>query len=127
MDEDLYKDSRLVKELKHNDFKIVKDKFILKDDCNLPIIINFYLPSCKHCRKIVRLWNEISIRFNNDFKFYSINCDDVNNNNDLLCKKLKIKEYPSILYSLKSDSNKYIKYRGRINKDDLLYFISYYI
>jgi len=127
MDEDLYKDSRLVKELKYSDFKMVKDKIILNEDCNLPIIINFYLPSCKHCKKIVRLWNEMSIRFNNDFKFYSINCDDVSSNNDLLCKKLTIKEYPTILYSLNNTSSKYEKYRGRVTKDDLFYFISFYL
>ena len=127
MNIDLYENSRLIKELKYNDFKLVKKNYLLKENSNIPVIMNFYLPTCKHCKKIVELWNELSIRFNNDFKFYSINCDDIDNNNDILCKKLKIKEYPSILFSIKSNLNKYQKYRGRIDKDNLYYFISYYI
>ena len=127
MDIDLYKDSEKIIELKYNDIELKKNKFIIKKNLDIPIMINFYLPDCKHCKKIVNVWEDTSIRFNNDFKFYSVNCNDIDNNNDLISRELKIKEYPSIMYTKKDNLSKLLKYNGRITNDDMLYFISYYI
>jgi thiol-disulfide isomerase/thioredoxin len=122
---DLYKTSEYIIELKYKDFKKKDNNYFIYNNKNTKNIFLFYLPSCKHCNKIIETWNEISVRFNNDFKFYSINCDDIKNDNDLLCSSFKIKQYPSIKYTLKD--NKYKIYKGTMDKDDLYYFMCLYI
>jgi thiol-disulfide isomerase/thioredoxin len=123
---DFYKESENIKELKYKNFKKKSTKLILKDKSKSNKIIIFYLSSCKYCKDIITLWDDLSHRFNYDFTFYAINCDDINNDNDLLCTTFKIKTYPHIKYIL-SNNNKIHIYNGLLNRDDLFYFFCKYI
>ena len=121
---DYYEKSEYIKELKYKDFKKKSNKLILKDKGNKIII--FYLPTCKYCKDIIKLWNDLSQRFNYTFLFYAINCDDVTHSNDLVCSNFKLNRYPSIKYYLEK-SNKIHDYDGLLNRDDLFYFFCKYM
>ena len=121
---DYYEESEYIKELKYKDFKKQSNKLILKDKGNKIII--FYLPTCKCCKDIIKLWNDLSQRFNYTFSFYAINCDDVTNSNDLVCSSFKLNRYPSVKYYLEKN-NKIHEYDGLLNRDDLFYFLCKYI
>ena len=71
--QDLYQDSEYIKELKYKDFKKKYKKLILKDTKISNKIIMFYLPSCKYCSKIVKIWDDLSMRFNNSFDCFRFN------------------------------------------------------
>ena len=109
---------------KESEFKKIYNKLILSDKGNKIII--FYLPSCKNCEKIIKIWNDLSERFNYTFNFYAVNCYDFDNDNDLVCNKFKIKNYPNIKYYL-DNKNKIYEYDGLLNRDDLFYFLCKYI
>ena len=119
-----YKNINSIIELKYKDFK--KKDLIFKNPHNIHNILLFYLPSCKHCTNVVETWIEISNRFNNDFNFFAINCDDIKKDNDRLCTEFKVKQYPFIKYQLKG-GKKYKDYKGKIDRDNLFYFICLYI
>ena len=120
---DLYEESEYIKELKCKDFNKKSNNLILKEKGNK--IIMFYLPSCKHCKDFITLWNDLAQRFNYTFSFYAINCDDITNDNDLLCSHFKLKTYPSIKYYL-DKGNKIQNYDGLLDRDDLFYFLCKY-
>ena len=121
----LYEDSEYIREIKYKDFKKYKNKLFIENNKDNNNLFLFYLPGCKHCKQLINAWNELSIRFNNDFKFYTINCDNIKEDNDLLCSEFNIKKYPTIKYTIKED--KYKDYKGIIDKDSLYYFICLYI
>jgi thiol-disulfide isomerase/thioredoxin len=119
---DYFNKSEDVDELKN---KKLKNIYNLLNFTKQNSIIMFYLPSCTYCKQLITIWNELSIRFNHDFKFYAVNCDDVDNDNDLLCSKLKVKKYPCIKYVFKN-KKRINNYFGVINRDDLFYFLCKY-
>lgn len=108
--------NRDVKELTIFDFK--GDQ--LKSNEDLPGIVVFYAPWCKHCRDRVPLWNELATHFKKRIIVAVVNCED--RYNQSLRWKLNIKKYPTVKYFKKDGILK--PYLGDIDKNSLYNFVS---
>ncbi len=117
---DIYKDSSGVIELKNKDFSINSKKVTNKNFKNKNGLIVFYAPWCNHCQKMAEMWSDLSVQFKNIFILGAVNCEDVNNYP--IRNKLKIRMYPTVKYVTKNGT--LYNYEGKMDKDDIIYFIT---
>lgn len=115
---DLYRRSDTIN-LNYEDLKTKKvDNENFKNKKGLII---FYAPWCGHCQSSANMWKTISTAFKNKFPIGVVNCEDVKNNNHLLLKTFNIKAYPTIKYVTQNGT--VYNYKGKTDKDDIIYFI----
>lgn len=117
----LYSKFSGVIELNPKDFKMSKNKSILKNKnfINKPGIIIFYADWCKHCQNSVEMWSDLALEFKNKFPIGAVQCDAKKNED--LCIINKINYYPTI--KLVNNKGELFDYKGSSNKDDIIYFI----
>ena len=95
MKKDLYYKNYYIKEVKYDNFD--KNNLIKGNSINQKYFLIIYSPNCEICKTHCDLFTELALIYKN-FNFYSINCYDIKNKNDILCVNLNIKVYPTILY-----------------------------
>jgi thiol-disulfide isomerase/thioredoxin len=85
-------------------------------------IIIFYSIGCSKCKKMIDFWTNIAINYIYSFPIYSVNCDNIIDNNDYMLPLLKIMEYP---FYVTFDKNGVIeKFNTEITLENVLYYIS---
>ena len=120
---DIFAKHSMVDELIYTDFMFFKKKKLLvKEEYeNKKGFVIFYVPWCKHCCKRAKMWEELACRFKNKFYISAVNCENIIKDNDLLRLKYNVKIYPTVFYVTKNGSLH--KYKGVLEKDDIIYFI----
>ena len=106
MKKDLYYKNYYIKKLKYKNFD--KNNLIKNSDINQKYFLIIYSPNCDICNNHKDLFTELALIYKN-FKFYSINCYDIKNKNDLLCINLNVTVYPTLLYFKNNKLNKFTK------------------
>ena len=100
-------------------FKINKKNNKKNNNIYTPKFINFNSSWCKWSKSLNPIWNKlVKIMENKNIKILNIKCDLEENEN--LCNKYKIIEYPTLKLVL---NNNIIEYDGDPNLDDLINFI----
>jgi len=115
---DLYFKNKYVKELKAKDF----NHNLVKGGDKSKYMIIIYSPDCEICKQHYDLFVELSIIYN-QFKFYAVNCFDIQECNDKLCVDLNIKSYPTLLY--KTSDNKLHNFKKNISYNTLERFLNF--
>lgn len=105
--------------LTDKDFKIDgrKVKIINKHFKDKMGLIVFYAPWCIHCKNMVEMWSDLAIQFKNIFPIGAVNSD----REEEISNKLKIRYYPTIKVVTKKGNIS--NYKGRMDKDELIYYI----
>jgi len=127
MYENIYNLENGVLELTLSDFKYKNKKLFINNPYfskNEGLII-FYSPWCKFCKKIAPTIMNIAIDKQNLFNFGAVNSENVKDENDILCNRADIVQYPTIMYIKKDGSLK--KFKFKYNEDNLIYFVNTYI
>lgn len=106
MKKDLYYKNNYVKEVKYKHFD--KNNLIKGNSINQKYFLIIYSPDCEICNNHSSLFTELALIYKN-FNFYSINCYDIKNKNDILCVNLNISVYPTLLYFKNNKLNKFKK------------------
>lgn len=70
--------------------------------------IKFYAPWCNHCKAMAPAWNELANDFKDKLNIGEVNCDV----DKRLCKDIKIRGYPTLLFFQGSEHMEYTGLRG---------------
>lgn len=68
---------------------------------NLPLILEFYLPRCGHCRVLESTWLQLAERTEGHVQVGATNCEDPLNE---LCSRYQIQRFPHIRIFLRNDA-----------------------
>ena len=111
-------------ELTLKDFKYKNNKLYITNDyfSEKKGFIIFYAPWCQHCKKKSDLFINLALDNINLFNFGSVNYENIEMKNDLLCLYANIREFPTIKY-IKSDGT-LEDYKYSYDADNLIYFIN---
>jgi len=85
-------------------------------------LIIFYAPWCKSCKKNSELMTELALANINLFNFGSVNYENLEDKNDILCNYADIKKFPTIKYIGKN--GELIDYQYEYTIDNLIYFVN---
>ena len=85
-------------------------------------LIIFYAPWCKYCKKNSELMIELALTNINLFNFGSVNYENLEDKNDILCNYANIKSFPTIKYI--GQNGELFDYNYEYNIDNLIYFIN---
>lgn len=77
--------------------------------------IKFYAPWCNHCKAMAPAWNELANDFRDKLNIGEVNCDVETR----LCKDIKIRGYPTLLFF---QGEEHIEYTGLRGLGDLIVF-----
>ena len=120
----IYGSDKYITELKMKDFIYKNKKLYINNDyfSSKKGFIIFYAPWCKHCIKLSELFIDLAMSNVNLFNFGSVNCENIDNDNDRLCIYAKIKYYPTLKYI--KDDGSLESYPFELNADNLIYYIN---
>jgi len=124
MYDNIYDENSCVTELTMRDFIYKDKKLYLRHKVfeGLPSLIVFYAPWCKSCQHLSDSIIEIAYLKQNTFRIGSVNAENIENGNDILCSHAKIKHYPT-LKIVQSDGS-LEDYKGTIHMDNILFYIN---
>ncbi|GAW80865.1 DnaJ domain containing protein, partial [Plasmodium gonderi] len=91
------------------------DKVI--NDITYSLIINFYSPSCSHCKSFKKKYLKISKKYDGYLTFSVVNCQEEKS----LCRKYNVKSLPHIILLKKNKT--YETFYGSRNEDNIITFI----
>ncbi|PUU72469.1 hypothetical protein B9Z19DRAFT_674797 [Tuber borchii] len=77
--------------------------------------VKFYAPWCQHCQALAPQWAELGREMKNQLNIGEVNCE----NDKRLCKELKVRGYPTIIYFQHGER---IEYNGLRGLGDLVSF-----
>lgn len=120
MDEDLYKDSEEIEEIKFRDLKIINDNIFIKKN-KLKGILIFYTPWCMTCNASVNFWNDMANIFKYKIQIYAYNTYDYRNKNEEIGSYLSLKQYPSYYYFNEDGKINYLNINDKEKIKDWLF------
>lgn len=82
-------------------------------------LVLFYVNWCPSCRDLAKYLIDISLEFKNKCAVGVVNCDDRDCGE--ICSFAKLTSYPTIKFI---HSNKMYPYTEKVNREDLIFFIS---
>jgi thiol-disulfide isomerase/thioredoxin len=124
---DIFSMEKGIIELTLKDFENNNNKLYIKNKYfkNKKGFIIFYAPWCKHCNKLSNVFIELALLNIHLFPFGSVNSENIEMGNDLVCSYENIQSFPTIKYI---DTNgSLIDYKYEYTFDNLLYFINIHI
>lgn len=57
---------------------------IHSDQMKCPMVVEFYRPSCPHCRKMAPIYEKVVAKCKNDTRFYKVNADNIGGANKII-------------------------------------------
>ncbi|CAL6011491.1 Protein_disulfide isomerase [Hexamita inflata] len=89
---------------------IVGKEFNTKGQLNYTMMVFFSIPNCSKCEKLQLAMQNVCENLTHVVDCYSINCQDPNNDN--LCQKQNVTEYPTLKLYNHNENKKSKVYRG---------------
>ncbi|SCN12615.1 heat shock protein DnaJ homologue Pfj2, putative [Plasmodium malariae] len=111
--EDIYKNEILKINSKNLDSII--------NDITYVLVINFYSPSCSHCKSFKKMYLRFTKKFEGYINFAVVNCQDEKS----ICRKYNVKSLPHIILMKKNKT--YETFYGQRTEDSLMSFINNHI
>jgi thiol-disulfide isomerase/thioredoxin len=117
-------DKNGVLELVLSDFEYKKNKLYIKNDYfkEKKGFILFYAPWCKHCIHFSDTYSTLALSNLNIFFFGAVNCENIEDKNDILCNYANISKYPILKYI--NNDGTLTDYKFDYNYDNLIFFIN---
>jgi thiol-disulfide isomerase/thioredoxin len=125
--ENIYGKNDDILELTYSDFIDRNNKLYIKNNYftihnTKKGFIIFYAPWCKHCLKISGLIRELASIYKNIYNIGSVNCENLEDKNDVLAIKANIDQFPTI--KIINNDGTLSNFNKEYSLDNLIYLIN---